>query len=109
MNLPKTYNFFYQKPTKVFDIYTNRCDVNNLSCGKGREYFGANTNHKTKGQNKYMEDESSMTLKEKAIFKMHKCGHFLHHSEETVNLDFLSDEEKENLISILSKCLNNWE
>ena len=21
LNLPKTYNFFYQKPTKVFDIY----------------------------------------------------------------------------------------
>ena len=56
-----------------------------------------------------MEDESSMTLKEKAIFKMHKCGHFLHHSEETVNLDFLSEEKKENQINIHSKCLNNWE
>lgn len=22
LNLPKTYNFFYQKPTKIFDIYT---------------------------------------------------------------------------------------
>ena len=30
LNLPKTYNFFYQKPTKVFDIYKNQIQEQEL-------------------------------------------------------------------------------
>lgn len=30
LNLPKTYNFFYQKPTKIFDIYITKEDLDNF-------------------------------------------------------------------------------
>lgn len=87
----------------------NHCDVNSLSCGKGREYFKTNIDNITNNQINHIDkDESDMTLEEKSIYKIRKCGHFLHHSKKTVNLNFLSDEEKQNLINILSKCLDNW-
>lgn len=49
-----------------------------------------------------------MTLEEKALYKMRRCGHALHHSHEDMNLDFLTDEEKQALVKILSKCIDNW-
>lgn len=87
----------------------NHCDVNSLSCRRGREYFNSNSDEvKNHHDHHYENDESSMTIDERVIYKIFQCGHFLHHSETEVNLDFLSNEEKEDLIMTLSKCLNNW-
>lgn len=55
-----------------------------------------------------------MTLEEKTVVLMRRCGHHLHHnaSGKTVDsaelLRALSDEEKETLASLLEKCLNSW-
>lgn len=88
---------------------SNHCDVKNLSCGKGKEYFAKNTNKNENYRSHHLEkDESVMTLDERTIYIIQKCGHFLHHSEKIYSLNFLSNEEKQQLISILSKCLDNW-
>lgn len=49
-----------------------------------------------------------MTIEEKIMNKMQKCGHFLHHSREVKDLKFLTEEEKQNLDVLLSKCLEKW-
>ncbi|MGM9878176.1 MAG: hypothetical protein ACI33S_05975 [Bacilli bacterium] len=88
----------------------NHCSIDNLSCGKGKTYFNGNSSKSLKERNEYTEkDDSSMTIDEKAMSKIRKCGHFLHHKDKEVSLDFLSNDEKENLIDILSKCLDNWQ
>lgn len=87
----------------------NHCDINHLNCGKGREYFKTNVDKTEKQKNHHFEkDESSMTTEEKTIYKIRKCGHFLHHGETNASLNFLSEEEIQTLNSILSKCLDNW-
>lgn len=85
----------------------NHCDIDNLNCGRGRDYFKTETNQ-TKNNHQKNKDESTMTLEEKTFSKIRACGHFLHHSNNSVDLNFLSDEEKQELIKILSKCLDNW-
>ena len=85
----------------------NHCDKDNLNCGRGRDYFGETANQK-KNNNYLNKDESTMTLEEKTFSKIRACDHFLHHSDKEVNLNFLTDLEKQELINILSKCLDNW-
>ena len=88
----------------------NHCDVDRLSCGRGREYFKSSSNEEVSKSNHHFEkDESSMTEDEKVLLKLRKCGHYLHHSENPIDLNFLEEEEKQNLVAILSKCLENWE
>ncbi len=87
----------------------NHCSVDSLSCGRGKSYFSGE-NKGEHGHKKHHEkkDESLMTLEEKTLYKMRRCGHALHHSHEDMNLDFLTDEEKQALVKILSKCIDNW-
>lgn len=81
----------------------NHCSINNLSCGKGKSYFSNDKN-----ENKHhFEKEIPNTVEEKLLQEMKKCGHHLHHNRES-NLDFLTNEEKETLTNLLSKCYNNW-
>lgn len=73
----------------------NHCDKDNLSCNRGREYF--------KGSNHKNDTEDSV------INKIRECGHLLHHNDKDLNSHFLTEEEKQKLISLLDKCLNNWQ
>lgn len=85
----------------------NHCSIDNLTCGKGRAYFNEGSSRSLEERNEHT-DDSSMTIDEKAMSKIRKCGHFLHHSDKEVSFDFLSNDEKESLVAILSKCLDNW-
>lgn len=85
----------------------NHCSIDNLNCGKGRAYFNGGSPRSLEERNE-PKDDSSMTIDEKAMSKIRKCGHFLHHGDKEVNFDFLSNDEKESLVAILSKCLDNW-
>lgn len=88
----------------------NHCDVDRLSCGRGREYFKSSSSDEVNKSNHHFEkDESSMTEDKKVLLKLRKCGHYLHHSGNSIDLNFLKEEEKQNLIVILSKCLENWD
>ena len=50
LNLPKTYKFFYQKPTKKIDIYTASCVRQNFPFLK--EYYNVKYKEVTKHQHK---------------------------------------------------------
>lgn len=87
----------------------NHCSIDNLSCGRGRQYFdGENKEEHGHKSHHEAKDESLMSLEEKVLYKMHRCGHALHHSNGSMNLDFLTNEEKQTLVKILSKCIDNW-
>ena len=79
----------------------NHCAKDQLQCEKGKHYF-------QQGQRSFP-DESEMNLDKKVIFKLRQCGHFLHHGQGQANLDCLSAQQKEEIIDILTICLNHWE
>lgn len=84
----------------------NHCDINNLSCGRGIKHFNLSKNESEK--EKLVVNEESLSVDEKILNKLRKCGHFLHHSKETPIFQNLTVIEKENLLDLLTKCLDNW-
>lgn len=56
-----------------------------------------------------------MTLDERTVTLVRRCGHHLHHNAAGKSVDnaqllsVLSEEEKETLASLLEKCLNSWQ
>lgn len=79
----------------------NHCSKDNLSCGRGKEYFS--------NSNKDLESE---TIEEKVLMDLRKCGHILHHNKELDSNSILSSfskEELENLHQLLMKFHNNCE
>lgn len=84
------------------------CSADNLSCSRGKAYFGQETekDHHAKGRNE-------LSIKDETIMLMLKCGHLLHHglrerAEHEDILQFLSREEKNELTVLLQKCVNAW-
>lgn len=54
-----------------------------------------------------------MTVDEKIVVLLRRCGHHLHHnvkSDSAVNdlVSFLSESEKEEFIHLLENCLHHW-
>lgn len=75
----------------------NHCDKENLSCGRGEEYF-----HGTKKTR----EEKPNSIEEAIILDLRKCGHMLHHNHDLNPNDLLknfSKEELEQLHSLLAK------
>lgn len=60
-------------------------------------------------------NEMEMTLAQKTLRTMRRCGHQLHHNmsgkdicaEEA--LSCLTAEEQQTLLKLLGKCLENWQ
>lgn len=76
----------------------NHCDKDNLSCSRGIEYFNKEDN------------SEQLTINEKVINNLRKCGHFLHHAEKMANdslLAGLSENELNELNLLLAKICNN--
>lgn len=75
---------------------SNHCAKDNLSCGRGLEYFNSSTS------------EKDATLEEKIVGNLRKCGHILHHNPEMKSNLLLgcTKEELEQLHQLLSKITN---
>lgn len=74
----------------------NHCEKDNLSCGKGREYFN----------NSKINQEKPISLEETVIMDLRKCESLLHHKKYLNEKELLSSfslEELENLHIYLSK------
>lgn len=71
----------------------NHCSKDNLSCGRGREYF-----------NNYSKEPK--TLNDQIIMDIRKVGHLLHHNKDLDTnklLSTLSENELNKLHELLSK------
>lgn len=90
------------------------CSIENLHCPRGRAHFGVEAKAGQGEHHHHEHDRADMTIDDKVISLMLGCGHHLHHNMgEDENseqlLSFLTHEEKKELISLLKKCLQNWE
>lgn len=75
---------------------SNHCHKDDLKCNRGREYFDMN---KTE----------SLTIQEKIINDLRKCGHLLHHNKDINSNDIfakLSSDDIEKLHELLNKICN---
>lgn len=68
----------------------NHCEKDNLSCGRGEDYF--NNNH----HNEHHEEEPK-SIEEQVIKDLRKCGHMLYHNRNLNTYDLLKDFSKEEL------------
>lgn len=73
--------------------YPNHCPLDDLNCGKGREYFSRRDNNTEK------------TTNEKVIMELLRCGHLLHHNRNA-NIDKLLSDFKEEELDKLYKLLS---
>lgn len=79
---------------------SNHCEKDNLSCGRGRDYFS--TSHT---------EEKSETIEE-VVMDLRKCGHLLHHNRDLSTnglFNNFSKDELEQLHILLVKVYNNVE
>ncbi|MGN1307469.1 MAG: hypothetical protein ACI4V3_07350 [Faecousia sp.] len=79
----------------------NHCPQEYLQCAKGMEYFGTAPT-----------EPSPRTTEERVLRLLRKCGHYLHHSagcdaDSATLLSALSEEEKELLAALLSRCVQS--
>lgn len=91
---------------KICPVCDNHCPSDKLKCPRGMKHFGIKQEEK---------DISDMTPDEAVIVLMRKCGHYLHHNmgessslTEKELLSVLSDAEKNDLITLLNKCVKHW-
>lgn len=80
---------------------SNHCEKENLSCGRGVDYF---SNPKSL--------EKTETIEEEVIRDLRKCGHLLHHNPNLNTNDLLNDffkEELEQLHTLLAKIYSKVE
>lgn len=92
------------------------CPRENLHCPRGKEYFGIETDtmSEERGGHHHGHADADMTIDDKVIALLRKCGHYLHHNKGKDNFDseqslsFLSNDEKHELITLLKKCLQHW-
>lgn len=96
----------------------NHCPKEQLKCLKGMEHFGI----KADGKNgpgpggRGMQNLSEMKPEDAVIMLMRQCGHYLHHNvghggavDTGKLLEVLSEEEKQQLIALLKKCVEDWQ
>lgn len=93
------------------------CPADDLHCPRGRAHFGLENSesHEEHGGHNHGYDNANMTIDDKVITMLRKCGHHLHHNvsrDGTDNgqlLNFLSEDEKKQIIGLLKKCLQGWD
>lgn len=90
------------------------CSVNELSCRRGMEHFGVEPETNMEMKHHHEQNRADMTIDDKVISLMRRCGHHLHHNvNDNVGgeqlLSALSHDEKKELISLLKKCLKSWQ
>lgn len=80
-----------------------QCPVDALQCGRGRKYFGLESNED--GREKRVHDMPSGP-----ISQLRQCGHLLHHGSVTGNdlLSSLNAQEQEELERLLGILLADW-
>jgi hypothetical protein len=77
----------------------NHCEKDNLGCGRGRDYF-----------NNQSDNLENLSLNEKIIADLRKCGHLLHHNRDIDSnaiLNSYSQDELEEFYKLLQKFLKN--
>ena len=89
----------------------NHCPPDQLRCPQGMEYFGMTG----KGRPAREQDPSKLPPDEAVLVLLRKCGHYLHHNvghgdavDSAALLSALSEEEKQTLVTLLTKCTKNW-
>lgn len=86
----------------VCPMCENHCPSDQLRCLRGQAHFG------NAGQ-----EPTSMAPDDTVLLLLRKCGHYLHHNGAAANsqqlLSALSDEEKHEMIALLTKCAQDWE
>lgn len=93
------------------------CPKEQLHCSRGKEHFGLPVEEKDKKghHGPRMMDDANMTTEEKVLAYLRGCGHYLHHNVGRGELDtasflgFLTEEEKQQLSTLLKKCLEEWQ
>lgn len=97
------------------------CPVENLRCGRGREYFGVSEPsddnrrehrhpiHEGRSGYEHRHGHEQRENEPKAIGLLRRCGHLLHHGmgDPSALVDSLTDRELDTLERLLEKCLNN--
>ena len=88
----------------------NHCPVSALNCGKGRRYFGMDSEERgehggERGGLPHRKPETG------CIGMLRQCGHILHHGQpEGVDLlSSLSDGERAELERLLGKLMADWQ
>ena len=80
----------------------NHCPVDQLRCPRGQAHFGTAA-----------QEPEEQSLDDAVILLMRKCGHYLHHHSADASgealLSALSEAEKNELIALLEKCMQNWQ
>lgn len=82
----------------------NRCAKESLKCGRGRAYFGGNSDgspEKSRGAHGH---GGGFANEEEVVTLLRRCGHLLHHGGG-LNTDALDADEKARLTALLKKCL----
>lgn len=84
------------------------CPADNLHCQRGKAYFGQEVGETRHNKGK------EVNIKDRTVMLMLKCGHLLHHglrkrAESEDILYFLSEKEKNELASLLKKCIDVWD
>lgn len=101
-----------QDGKQVCPCCDRHCPAENLHCSRGKEHFGLPTDkNERKGHGPREIDEKNMSADEIVLILMRQCGHFLHHNMgggEAAELSFYTEEEKQELIRLLKKCINEW-
>lgn len=81
------------------------CPKDELSCGRGRAYFGTEGGFEKRSSHFNMAEENGV------IPLLRQCGHILHHSGGDINNDILckglTEEEKYKFEELLKKVLHN--
>ena len=87
------------------------CSIENLNCHRGKEHFGQSegAGHDSRGHR----ERRANAISDETVVLMLQCGHRLHHGlrERAVNEDilfFLTREERDELLTLLKKCIDNW-
>lgn len=83
----------------------NHCPQEHLQCAKGMEHFGTASVEPS-------QMTTEMTTEDRVLQLLRKCGHYLHHNagrdaDSAALLSALSDEEKESLAALLSRCVQS--
>ncbi len=83
----------------------NHCSADSLKCGRGRAYFGDNSQTSHEVHNHHGFDSADNSV----VGLLRQCGHYLHHNDGSSDqlTSCLSKEELATLESLLQKIVAN--
>lgn len=84
----------------------NRCPANALRCDRGRRAFGMESDEGRHGHGGHGYHQ----MLEGTLGLLQRCSHALHHGKVSDDaLDCLTEDERHQLDTLLSKLLENWD